>query len=177
MITQVSEFIITAGIPGVLLLAMVAIASWLAKTVPELLLERRKARSILLWIEIEARIARDQLKAFDDAFRTQKHQEIERYAAQGKPYRLLTAVSNQPGEYEEWRRYIQAYPVELVRATAIYIELDIMIDGLLQKMESENFEKLDDTRQKYAIDVFLGLCRQKEDAIDSLLSLIEADRK
>jgi hypothetical protein len=52
-----------------------------------------------------------------------------------------------------------------------------MIDGLLQKMESENFEKLDDTRQKYAIDVFLGLCRQKEDAIDSLLALIEANRK
>jgi hypothetical protein len=171
------DFVVGAGIPGIVLLVLAALISWLIKTVPEIRKERRKAKTVLLWIEIEAKIARDQLVLFDEAFRTRKHQEIDAYAAAGKPYRMITAVSNQPNEYAEWKDYIVSYPVHIVEATAIYIELDVMIDGLLQKMETESFERIDPIRQKATIDVFMTLCQQKAQAIDSLLSGIESYKR
>jgi hypothetical protein len=171
------EFIVAAGTQGFLLLAIAALISWLFKTIPEIFAERRKAQSVLLWIEIEARLSRDQLRSFDATFHKQKHSEIEEFASRNQPYRMITAISNQPNEYDEWKRYIVRYPVELVKATALYIELDVMIDGLLQKMETESFEKLGPERQKRTIDIFMTLCAQKAKAIDALLGQIEARHK
>ena len=147
------------------------------KITKDWLMERRERRSVLLWIEIEAKITRERLLQFNDEFLAATTTVICDHAKKNRPFRIFATISQEANEYKRWRKWIETYPKLLILATAEYIENDLILDGLLKKMDSEEFEKISQERQIKVVAAFVAICTSQKNVCDHLLAQIERQNK
>jgi hypothetical protein len=163
--------IVVAGVP-----AIMAATAYLGRAIAYWRRSARQSRTVLMWIEIEARTTRQQLATFDAACLQSKTMEIRDHASRQIKYRFLAAMSQEPNEYKRWRTQIERYSRSLIEATAQYIEYDAILDAILKRLASDDYERLSPERQIGAISLFVSFCETQKRNCDVLIAEIEAQK-